>query len=234
MKKFLLGMLVLSMVLASLASCDYVQITKIEETKVEEVKLPVSTAGLEMKLNSDNKGYTVVGIGDCTATELVIGTYEGLPVTAVATKAFEGNEQITSVVFGDCVVRIGVEAFSGCTALESATLSKGLTVMDYCSFGGCTMLKTLVIPEGVVGLGYAAFIEAGITEITIPSTVTNIGVYAFGACTNLTTIRYNGTKAEWEKILKNSGWDEETGAVEIKCTDGSITKPSTLTTEESF
>ncbi len=234
MKKFLIGILTLSTLLMSFASCEYVQITKIEdETEQQEQAdvYSVSTEGLAMELNADGKGYTVIGIGDCTATAVVIGTYKNLPVTTVAPKAFEGNEQLVSVTLENCVTRIGTEAFSGCTALASVKLSDGLTVMDYSSFGGCTALKKLVLPEGVVGLGYAAFIEAGIEELTIPSTVTSIGVYALGGCVNLNTVNFNGTKAQWEKILKNSGWDAETPEVTIQCTDGTITKPTTISTD---
>ena len=43
-----------------------------ENEEPEEEPLVESTAGLEFVLNEDGKGYTLVGIGTCTATEIVI------------------------------------------------------------------------------------------------------------------------------------------------------------------
>ena len=37
-------------------------------------------------------------------------------------------------------------------------------------------------------------------SIALPATVTSIGESAFDGCTNLTTVYYAGTKAEWEAV----------------------------------
>lgn len=64
-----------------------------------------------------------------------------------------------------------------------------------------------------------------LTSFTIPSSVTSIGWCAFNSCTGLTTIRYNGTKAEWDAIGKeDSIWNDNTGAYTLICTDGEYSK----------
>ena len=61
-------------------------------------------------------------------------------------------------------------------------------------------------------------------SITIPNSVKNIGYGAFSECTHLTTINFNGTKNEWNNIVKGNYWDEDTGLYSVYCSDGVIDK----------
>lgn len=54
--------------------------------------------------------------------------------------------------------------------------------------------------------------------------VTSIGDYAFCGCTKLSSITFVGTKAQWQNIDKDSGWNNSTGDYTIICTDGTIAK----------
>ena len=82
-----------------------------------EVYTPVYmkvSKGLEI----DEEGY-VLGIGDCTDTDIVIPakTEGGVPVIGIDNSAFAG-EPITSVSFPSTLEEIGRKAFNGCTALK--------------------------------------------------------------------------------------------------------------------
>lgn len=48
-----------------------------------------------------------------------------------------------------------------------------------------------------------------------------IGARAFGTCPLLTEINYNGTKAEFDAILR-SNWNDESSITKVICTDGEI------------
>jgi hypothetical protein len=61
------------------------------------------------------------------------------------------------------------------------------------------------------------------TTVVIPVTVTQIDGSAFDNCTSLTTIRYSGTMAQWNKISKNSSWCQDIPATEVICSDGVVT-----------
>lgn len=63
-----------------------------------------------------------------------------------------------------------------------------------------------------------------LANVTIPSSVTNIGTSAFEECESLTNINFDGTKAQWAAITKDSDWDTSTGDYTIHCTDGDIAK----------
>ena len=54
--------------------------------------------------------------------------------------------------------------------------------------------------------------------------MTRIEGSAFIDCESLTTITFQGTKAEWEAIPKDFDWDKNTGSYTVHCTDGDIPK----------
>lgn len=76
-----------------------------------------SSAGLKFSLNSDGKSYTVIDIGECTDSEIVIGIYNGLYVTHIGDYAFEGCSNITKITISRSVSSIGLNAFGMCQAL---------------------------------------------------------------------------------------------------------------------
>lgn len=95
----------------------------------------------------------------------------------------------------------------------------------------------LTISNGVESIGFAAFEGCkGVNNITIPSSVTNIGGCAFWNCGNntggkLTDINYPGTKEQWEAIsIGENAFDR---GVTIHCTDGDIVISSSQTTPET-
>ena len=49
--------------------------------------------------------------------------------------------------------------------------------------------------------------SSGLTSITIPDSVTSIGSSTFEGCSGLTSITFNGTKAQWNAISKGYHWN---------------------------
>lgn len=45
-------------------------------------------------------------------------------------------------------------------------------------------------------------------NVIIPEGVTSIGGWAFQGCSNLATINFTGTEAQWNAITKGSGWND--------------------------
>ncbi|MBR4034170.1 MAG: leucine-rich repeat protein, partial [Clostridia bacterium] len=87
-------------------------------------------ANLDLKFSKINDGYSVSGIGNCTATEIIIPrTYEGYFVTSIAKNAFKGNKNITSVVIPDTVTTLNTAIFQDCSSLKSVTLGNGITTI---------------------------------------------------------------------------------------------------------
>lgn len=76
----------------------------------------------------------------------------------------------------------------------------------------------------VVGIGN--LIDATMSSVTIPNTVTIIYTAAFKGCTNLTKITYEGTMAEWNAVELRGAWNGYgeyiVPATEVICSDGTV------------
>ena len=194
MKRIFTLILALLLVCACFVACD-----KGSEQETESSTATEQPANeLAYKLNDDGKGYTVTGIGTYTSTDLVIDTYNGLPVTEIGLDAFKGTN-ITSVTLGDSVTTVGNQAFSGCKSLASITIGTGVTNMGFFTFNGCSALTEVYYNGTIASWCNISFGDAGnpawlkaklnlknasggydaVTEIVIPDTVTEIKNYAF-------------------------------------------------------
>ena len=94
----------------------------VEEVVTEPTIPTTSSIGLTFTLNSNGKGYTCTGIGTCTDTDIVLDTYNGLPVTAIGYEAFRGCSQMTSISLPSTVNQIEQGAFWDCTGLTSVVI----------------------------------------------------------------------------------------------------------------
>lgn len=66
-----------------------------------------------------------------------------------------------------------------------------LTITGYTGPGGAVLIPDSIDGLPVTRVGDAAFYEGNLTGVTIPGSVTNIGVIAFGACTNLLSVVFS-------------------------------------------
>ena len=133
-------------------------------------------------------------------------------------------DDITSVVIENGVTRIGNFAFLGCDNLVSVSLPEGLTEIGEFAFQSCDVLTDIELPQSLQTIKTGAFTMCGITEITVPAsvttfeeavfeactaletvvfecTLTEIGAFTFADCDSLTTVYYSGTEAEWNAIV---------------------------------
>lgn len=124
-----------------------------------------------------------------------------------------------SVYCGNYVVPEGVEiirqkAFYKCGYLRSVTLPSTLKRIEEKAFHKCTELGNVKLPEGLEYIGKDAFAYCtrtqdgdkitGFTKIEIPSTVVEIGEYAFYNCRAVTEVTVHKTEAE-VNALQDSG-----------------------------
>ena len=151
-------------------------------------------------LTSVTMGNGVTNIGQyafehCGLTSVTIPN----SVTNIGDHAFYGCDGLTSVTIGNGVTSIGDRAFSGCSGLMSITVANGNT--NYSSANGLLLSKdgkTLIrgvkgnvtIPSSVTNIGSYAFDGCynGLTSMTIPSSITDIGEEAFYGCSSLTNV----------------------------------------------
>lgn len=88
-------------------------------------------------------------------------------------------ESLKSAVIESGLERIEAYFFSNCKALESVTIPSTIKVIDEGAFMGCAKLTKIDLPQGLKSIGEDAFSNTGLTSVTVPSSVTKIGKYAF-------------------------------------------------------
>ena len=140
----------------------------------------VTTIGEDAFYNCDN--LTSVNIPDS--------------VTTIGDDAFHDCDSLTSVTIPDSVTTIGDEVFFGCYSLTSVTIGNSVTTIGERAFSDCINLKEFkgkfaadsgrcLIIDGVLN---AFAIDCGVTQYTIPDSVTTIGRAAFMWCRSLTSV----------------------------------------------
>ena len=152
-------------------------------------------------------------------------------VTAIGESVFIYCHSLTSVTIPDSVTTIGDDAFYYCSSLTSVTIPDSVTTIGDDAFASCSSLTSVTIPDSVTTIGESAFwscsslqkfngkfasedgrcliidgtlnsfAPAGLTEYTIPDSVTKIGSDAFGGC-NLTSLTIPDSVTE----IGDRGW----------------------------
>ncbi len=116
-------------------------------------------------------------------------------VTTIGREAFNGCFGLTSVTIGDSVISIGRYAFYGCQGLNSV-IWNARSCPDFSSYDdspfyntGGTQIKNFKFGEEVERIpAYLCRDKVGLTSVTIPNSVTEVGEYAFYDCSGLTSL----------------------------------------------
>lgn len=135
------------------------------------------------------------------------------------------QNDIKTVIISDGVSSIGSYAFYNCSNITSVIFPDTVTLIDIYAFYGCSSLEKVVLPNGLRELTNRSFGSAGVKEIYIPATTTNINSNTFRN-TNLTTIYgEKGSYAEtWAKRYSITFKAEKLEADEVADTSSTISK----------
>ena len=106
------------------------------------------------------------------------------PLKVIPAKAFMLCTKLTTINVPDSVINFQANAFNNCSSLTYVNIPEGLLLLNANAFYKNTKLAMdVVIPAGVKTIGEWAFNEAGITSITLNEGLETIGLRAFSKCT---------------------------------------------------
>ena len=117
-------------------------------------------------------------------------------------------EKVTIGSSGDAKAELPYEMFAGCTNLKTVNMDKNVNTIGTAAFAECTGLKSIDL-TGVKEIMPYAFTKAGLSEVTIPSSVEKIGGIAFGGCISLETMtlesRWSGEDSVYRRMVNILG-----------------------------
>jgi len=125
-------------------TCNHECVHEIDEASGICKYCQPTSQGLAYVLVGPTDSYKVNGIGSCTDTTIIIpSTFQGKPVTSIASRAFEEQKKITNVVIPSTITTIGDNAFYGCIKLKSVTIPESVTKIGNSAFERCSLLKSV-------------------------------------------------------------------------------------------
>ena len=150
-------------------------------------------------------------------TQKGIITFDG-DVTMIGKDAFINCYNLTTITLPECITVIENNAFYQCDGLVEFTIPESVTTIGSSAFYYCSKLTSITIPDSTTSIGNAAFRNCssltefrgkfaadsgrilvidgtlvafapkGLTEYTIPDSITTIGNYTFSNCSSLTSV----------------------------------------------
>ena len=170
------------------------QFTFKEPEEPEIPELPTgheSSDGLSFRINDDKKGYTLTSVGACLDEVVYITTYNGLPVTKIASYAFTDCDEITEIIIGKDVVSIGDFAFEKCFELKAITFEEGskLESIGSSAFHLCDSLHDITLPDSLKTISNLAFgMCHHLQSVRLGESLESIGHNAFYGCFKLVEV----------------------------------------------
>lgn len=154
-------------------------------TSIEKLTLPVMLQEIQ---GEDNfyaceklsevvlpAGLRILGdgsFGSCTSLEKI-----QLPASLIKLNSgtFSGCSELKHIEIPEKVTSIGSSCFAGCENLTELELPVELQAIGASCFAGCNGLEAIKLPVGLQSIGSYAFACTGITELSVPQTVTSWG-----------------------------------------------------------
>ena len=181
-------------------------------TGLTSLAIPSSVTSIGSYVFENCSGLTSITIPS-SVTEIGESVFKGcsgltsltIPssVTSIGYNAFAYCSGLTSLTIPSSVTSIGSGAFEGCSGLTSLSIPSSVTSIGDYAFYGCSGLPNLYyiiddeietyLSKGHPYIGVKCGIEyylndKKITSVVIPSTITELGKYAFQNCRDLTSV----------------------------------------------
>ena len=145
--------------------------------------------GLECTIHVQEKYVEITGYSGKEKELEIPQTIEGITVTEIYSRAFNGCESLEKIILPEGLTDIGEYAFLDCSSLKTVILPSTLEKIGLGSFSDCEKLSDITFPEGTLRIGDYSFARCPrLEQIYIPSSVEYVGGNPFSECANLESI----------------------------------------------
>ena len=148
-------------------------------------------------------------------------------LTTLGSSAFYNCIALNNISIPSGITTINSSTFSGCTSLSQVALPSSLQEIDMRAFLDCADLTQITFPTSLKTIDDAAFSGCGFTSISIPASVTTIGVNPFEFCSSLRSIEV----ASGNTRYASNGCDAIINTGDLKIVTGCAT--TTIPTDSS-
>lgn len=139
------------------------------------------------KIDFSNSKLTTIGdfaFADSTVSKIIFPD----TTASIGSYTFNNCKSLEEVIFSDSIIsEIKPFTFNSCTNLETINLPNSVKVIGENAFNNCTSLANVLFEEGSTLEfinDYAFYNTISLNPITVSSTITKIGSFAFAASSN--------------------------------------------------
>ncbi len=186
----------------------------------------------QLTYTTDSETITITGHTGDIGSLSIPSTIEGLPVTTIASGAFQNRRDLRSVTIPNSVTDIEDYAFWNCPGLTSMSIPNSVSNIGNSAFAGCTGLTALSVDaenpsfSSVSGVLFnkarTELIQYPLSRAgasyTIPAGVTDIRNDAFSDCTGLGSVSIPNSVS----TIENNAFAGCTGLTIVTIPDGVI------------
>lgn len=127
----------------------------------------------------DGSKYTAMAEKPFRGNKVLTTVVLGSKVTSLPTSYFEGCAALTNLTLPAELASLGTNVFAGCSSLPEITLPAGITTIPSSTFQGCSSLAKVRFEGAVTSIDAMAFLNAKVSDIVLPESLTSIGQMAF-------------------------------------------------------
>ena len=109
-------------------------------------------------------------------------------ITHIGAYSFEDMDNINNVKLPDTLLSIGDYSFYECDNLPAIDIPDSVTSIGDYAFRRCYSLEDIVLPDSLIYLGEWSLESTSITEIAIPSGISDIKEGTFYSCSKLVSV----------------------------------------------
>ena len=197
-----------------------------------------------------DEGVTTIGTGAFGGDTYLVSLELPSTLTHIGNSAFTNCQRLSmvnSATSGECnipnsVTTILDNTFAYCYAIKKVIMPSGLTSIDNNAFYNCSGLTTVNsstsgecnIPNSVISIDESAFYgNTSLKTLSIPSSVTSIGVNPWRACSGLSAITVDSDNSSYDSRGNcNAIIETSTNALITGCKNTVI--PSTVTSIANY